>query len=450
MDQARTHGATSAVDGYGNVVVTIPGSLDAPGVAIQSHLDMVRAAREGVQHNWASDSIKPRIDGSVVRATGTSLGADNGIGVAMGLALVTAGAKRTLPIELIFTVEEEIGLRGASHLDPSLIHSKYLINLDSEEVEKLTIGCTGGATLRLTLPLTVAGVDAGFAGLLLEAKGGLGGHSGLEIHKPRVNALKEIAAAIELVRASDVPARIVSFAGGTAANSIPGSADATVVVPIGDVDRANRILSETGLRSIVHWSADDPDFELLASSMPVQARAFDEESTVRLLSVISGLPHGVQRMSDVHAGKPETSVNLAMIGPDSKGVYFTTSVRSFTPEGLDTAQAAIRAIAANHGGAADLISTYPGWPPRDDSPLIRHAAEAFRQVYGVEPEIEVVHAGLECGAIVDRLPNLDAISFGPEIRGAHTPDESVTIASVRTTWRLLTTLLDRLDAEAAG
>ena len=445
VDQARAAGARTAVDGFGNVVVSAQGVSAAEPVAIQAHLDMVPGAREGVMHDWASAPIVPILDGAVVRAQGTTLGADNGIGVALALASITDGPKRQLPLQLIFTVEEEIGLRGASRLDPALIRARQMINLDSEEVDKLTVGCAGGSTIRLTVPLTLEAVSVGWTAFALSAAGGKGGHTGLEIHRPRVNAIKQLAGAIAALRAQGIRLRIAAFSGGTAPNAIPGSAAATIVVASSDASAVSEAWSAEAAAARARWTSDEPDFGLALQQSAVPSLALSEEAGADLLALVAELPHGVQRMSDVHAGKVETSANVAQFVFDKSAASVIASARSFLPDALTSASARIRDVGAAHGASSETVAAYPGWPPQEGSKLVAQTADAFRSVYHSEPEIEVVHAGLECGAIISRIPDLDAVSFGPDIRGAHTPDEQVTIATVRSTWAVLNALLDRLE-----
>jgi len=445
MDQARVAGARSAVDGYGNVVVTIPGEPGMPALALQSHLDMVPALSEGITHNWATDPIRPLEMGDVVRAQGTTLGADNGIGVAMALALLTDGKRRRIPLELLFTVEEEIGLHGASNLEPQSITARSLINLDSEGIDTLTIGCTGGATWRLNLPLNLETPPDGAAAILIEIVGGQGGHSGIEIHKPRMNALKVLGEAIEHLRDSGLSLRIASLTGGSAPNAIPGSAAATLVVAERDFGLAGELWAALADGLTARLRKDESGAALKFSQTVLPSRVAEEQTTSRLLALIAALPHGVQRMSHAYSGKVETSANLAMAGTISGGISLTVSVRSFLDDALESLQASIRETASRNGAAAERVSSYPGWTPRENSPLLGQTIRAFRQVYNRDPSIEVVHAGLECGAILERIPGLDAVSFGPDIHGAHTPDESVNISTVRTTWQMLNLLLDGLE-----
>lgn len=446
IERATAHATPYAVDNYGNVIVSVPGSVDAPPVAVQAHLDMVAAAAAGVDHNWRSDPIAVQVDGDRVTASGTSLGADNGIGAAMALALLSGSRRIKRPLELIFTVEEEIGLRGAANLDASLVRSRRMINLDSEEIDKLTIGCTGGAAFEIALPLSLE-AGSGLAALQIAVTDGLGGHSGIEIHKRRANAIKLVAQLLGGLERQGIDLRIAALSGGSAANAIPAAATATITTPSGQLIAAKEALEAAAAALLAEWKNDEPALSISVREIESPQSSADRDTTRRILSLFDSLPHGVQKWSDAYAGKVETSSNVAVIGVDGEMLHLATSARSFLADALSEAEKNVRAAAKSVGGELRLVSSYPGWEPRGDSELLKAARECYNAVYGKEPEIDVVHAGLECGAIIGKISDMDAVSFGPDIHGAHTAAESVTISTVQSTWRLLTALLDKLDAQ---
>ncbi|HEY3332529.1 MAG TPA: beta-Ala-His dipeptidase [Capsulimonadaceae bacterium] len=446
--QAERAGLTWRGDEAGNVVVSVPAvsgiGPDTPAVCIQAHIDMVPATALGVVHDWAKDPIVARIDGGKVYATGTTLGADNGIGAAMALALMTDETLAHGPLELLFTVEEEIGLRGASALDGSLVSARALINLDSEEIEKLTIGCTGGATLQIGIPTGRSLPRGGHIAYTLAVDGALGGHSGLEIGKPRANAIKLLGDFLARLQADGLAPAIAAIEGGSAANAIPKSASAVIVIDKAHEGRLHAHAASFDTDALGKWRADEPGVTLTLTETDNGSEVLDPSVARKLIALIGELPHGVLQWSEMYDGKPETSANTAQITTTTSSVKVIVSVRSFLAKSLRNVRETIREKADIAGGTTQLVSQYPGWEPKSSSPLLTATVDAYTATYGHAPEIEVVHAGLECGAIISKLPGLDAVSFGPEIQGAHTPDECVTIDTVESTWRMLGTLLEKL------
>jgi dipeptidase D len=444
---AEAAGATWSTDASGNTVVRVPataGCEGAPPVAIQAHLDMVCEKRPGVEHDFDRDPIRPRIEGDRIYAAGTTLGADNGIGAAAALAALTDRGLRHGPLELIFTVEEETGLHGAMRLDPGLVAARLLINLDSEDPRELTVGCAGGAGTILRLPVNREPAPPGWVRGEVALSGLKGGHSGVQIHEPLANAIKLLAHVLMRAREGGVPFRLCSVQGGNAHNAIPRDAFAQVVVPADALPAAEAaaLRANAALRS--EWEADEPN--LRVDLRPVQAgrdplAPADEE---RLLRLLERLPHGVLQMSEAFPGKVETSSNLAQVATGEEQVEISTSTRSFATAELERVQSRIKSLGEEGGAQVEVRDGYPGWEPDPRSTLLATSVRVYRQVFGVPPEVQVIHAGLECGVIVSSLPGMEAISFGPCIQGAHTPEEYVSVPTVEMTWRLLAALLAEL------
>lgn len=442
---AVSRGAEGAVDARGNLVVRVPATpgCDRPAAtAVQAHLDMVCENRPDVAHDWDRDPVRPRVVGDAVFATGTTLGADNGVGAACALALLTAPDLKHGPLELVFTVEEETGLHGAAALDPALVRARTLINLDSEDPRELTVGCAGGAGTILRLAPETAPVPAGWLAREVAVSGLKGGHSGVQIQEPLANAIKLVTAVLHAAHQGGAEFRLASIRGGNAHNAIPRDAAAYVFVEPGELSALESAVERTGEELRAEWGAHEPGLTVeVRDASPPTSEALTSGDGDGLLSLLRALPHGVLRMSQVFPGKVETSANLAQIGATETGVEISTSSRSFVPAELERVQAQIRALGEAAGADVRVRDGYPGWEPDRSSELLRRTKAVYRQEFGREAEVQVIHAGLECGVIVSRLPGMEAISFGPRILGAHTPEEHVLIPTVGDTWRLLVALL---------
>lgn len=447
---AEAAGAAWAADARGSVVVRVPatpGREVAPAVAIQAHLDMVCEKRPGVEHDFTRDPIRPRVVGDLVYATGTTLGADNGIGAACGLAVLTGAAGEHGPVELIFTVEEETGLHGAADLDPALVSARLLINLDSEDPRELTVGCAGGAGMTLTLPVTTEAPPDGLESRSVVVAGLKGGHSGVQIHERLANAIQLLTTALLAARDAGADFSLASVRGGNAHNAIPRDAAAELLLPSSGIPALEGAVERVRASLRAEWGADEPDLSLTVVEAPGPARVLSAADRDRVLGLLDALPHGVQAMSGAFPGKVETSCNLAQVRTHQDAIVIGTSSRSFVPEELDALQARIARTGERAGARVDAREGYPGWEPDPDSGLLHTTERVYREVFGTAPEVQVIHAGLECGVIVSKLPGMEAISFGPRIEGAHTPEERVAISTVASTWRLLTALLAAIARE---
>ncbi|MFN3649091.1 MAG: beta-Ala-His dipeptidase [Armatimonadota bacterium] len=445
-------GATVLRDARGNVVIqapATPGREGAPAVAIQAHLDMVCEARPDVTHDFLSDPIRPRVEGEWVYATGTTLGADNGIGAAAGLAALTDPTVERGPLDLIFTVEEETGLHGAAHLDPELVRARLLINLDSEDPRELTVGCAGGSGAVLRLPVDREPVPAGWIGRELVVSGLKGGHSGVQIHERLANSNKLLVRALERVREAGIDFRLDRLHGGNAHNAIPRDAAATLALPREQLAALESAVAAARDEISAEWGDDEPGFALELRDAAEPAEPFSAADTVRAIDLLRDLPHGPLTWSQAFEGKVETSSNLAMVRTHTGILEIGTSSRSFVDAELDRLQAEIVQRGREAGAEVELREGYGGWEPNPGSPLLHTTASVYQQVFGRPAAVQVIHAGLECGVIASRLPGLDAISFGPRIEGAHTPEERVQIRTVEETWRLLQALLAALSGEQA-
>ncbi len=443
IEVAERNGLDYQVDDAGNVVVRKPGSAgheDAPATILQAHLDMVQEKNSDVDFDFSTDAIQPRQDGDWVLATGTTLGSDNGIGVAAMLAMLEADDLMHGPLECLFTIDEETGLTGAAQLDPSLLGAKQLINLDSEDENKLCVGCAGGADTHLTVPLENAPVEGGSA---LEIKvGGLhGGHSGIDIHLQRGNAIRILARLV--TAAADAGAmRIVSFEGGNAHNAIPREAKAAIVA--GDAGAAEEAIHAEFDRAFAEYKSVEPKLELSVSKSDTPESAWDAATTHRVLGILAALPHGVVTMSYEIPDLVETSTNLATVRREDAGLHVEMSSRSSVATALDDLRRRIKAIGELAGASVHEDDGYPGWQPDMSSRLLEIVRGVHQRELDIDPEVYAVHAGLECGLIGEMIPGMDMISIGPQIEHPHSPNEKVHVPSVDRFWRLLTKSLAAL------
>jgi dipeptidase D len=452
LDWAEEHGFTHRQDAAGNLVVVVPASAGregAPTVVLQSHLDMVCEKNAGVEHDFDADPIRVRVEGEWVKAVGTTLGADNGMGAAAAMAVAVDEDVQHGPLELLFTLDEETGLNGAAALDPELVSGRLLLNLDTEEDDAIYIGCAGAGGVEATFPLERREEEGSLYELAV--RGLPGGHSGMEIHRPLGNATKVAVQVLRSALEAGLGIGLVSLAGGSKANAIPRECFARLRLAAADRD-ALRTVAKTvrqAFQAAYSGPADGLEVTLepcaVDSGGPPDARSILPAHRDRLLDFLADAPHGVLAMSQEVPGLVETSCNLAIVRTGSREATVFCSFRSSVNEALEreTRRLVERAEAA--GGSTALRRGYPGWRPRPESPLVKRTSEVYARLFGEPPGIKAVHAGLECGILIEKLPGLEAVSFGPEIRGAHSPDERVRIPSVAKFYRWLAALLDELS-----
>lgn len=431
-------------DETGNVVVRKPGhgSGDGSVTILQAHLDMVQEKNSDIEFDFETEAIRPVRDGDYLTADGTTLGSDNGVGVATMLAIMAADDIAHGPLEFLFTIDEETGLTGASGLSDGLIKGRRLINLDSEEEGVLTIGCAGGADSHLFLAVERAPVSSS-AAFRLRVSGLKGGHSGVDIHLQRGNAIKVVARALHAAALAE-PVRVARLGGGNAHNAIPREAEAILLAPAGEVADATLATLHAELQVIgAELGAVDPGFTYQVEPVAVPDDAWTEGTTRRVLSLLTGLPHGVMAMSMDIPGLVETSTNLAVAREDDGRLFVLMSSRSSVMSALEGLRQRIRAIGWLAGADVQERDGYPSWQPDVDSALLATVSAVHETIAG-EAEIGAVHAGLECGIIGEKYPGMDMISFGPQIEFPHSPDERVKISSVKEFYEVLTATLEEL------
>jgi dipeptidase D len=442
VDTAKKLGLSAVQDKVGNVLVRKPASAgreQAPGVCLQGHMDMVCEKNKDTVHDFLKDPIELVRDGNFMKANGTTLGADNGIAVAASLAIMEDRSLVHGPLEFLFTVDEETGLTGANSLQPGFLQSTILLNLDSEDEGELYVGCSGGRDNTGSWPAAFDDAPGGGGGWLVSVKGLRGGHSGLEIHTGRGNALKIINRVLLGLEA--LGARVAKIDGGNKRNAIPREADALVWLPKAKAREAADLV-ETMNRSIkAELASVEPDLAIVCAPAKGVRKVLKKALQKKLLLTLAGLPHGVLKMSADIPGLVETSTNLAIVQTDKKAITVQTSQRSSVATEIVEASQMVRAVFALGGAAVAGSDGYPGWKPNLASPVLKLAKSTYQSMYGKEPEVKAVHAGLECGIIGEKYPGMDMVSFGPTMRDVHSPVERLYIDTVSKFYEFLLGLL---------
>jgi dipeptidase D len=442
-------GLETNVDESGNIIIRKPatqGMENRKRVILQAHLDMVPQKNSGTIHDFENDPIETLIDGDWVRAKGTTLGADNGFGVAAAMAVLESTTMPHGPIEVLFTAEEETGMTGASGLKPGLLNGEILMNLDSEDEGELFIGCSGGINGTMSFRYEEQPVPAGFTGFEIRVSGLKGGHSGMDIHLGRGNANKLMNRILYEGHANH-GLLLGSVNGGSLRNAIPRESFATVAVPASMQERFPEDLFTLSMKIKSELSTADPalSIEVLPAATP--ERVIDEAVFVEFLKAVYACPNGVMRMSREMDGLVETSNNLAIVKSGHGALTIECLLRSSVDSAREELETIIRCIADLAGAVSVFDNGYPGWKPNPDSAILKRMRRIYQTKFGKSPLIKAVHAGLECGIIGGIYPWLDMISFGPTIRYPHSPDEKVNIASVRIFWDFLVETLGHMPEQ---
>lgn len=445
--KAKELGLEAKKDKYGNVVVKKPAS---PGrehvrmICLQGHLDMVTEKNKDKVHDFMKDPIELVRKGNVLMANGTTLGADNGIAVATNLAIMEDKSLQHGPLEFLFTVDEETGLTGASNLQPGFIESKTLLNLDSEEEGSIYVGCAGGRDTTSSWKLAFDNAPRDTVAAAVSVKGLKGGHSGLEIDKGRGNAIKILNRA--LLQLDKLGARIASYDGGNKHNAIPREAEALVFIPKRKWKAAQALIEQFSAVARAELATVDPELRVTIGEAQVKkAKVIKQKLQNQILKTIAGLPHGVIKMSADIPGLVETSTNVAVVRTERTRLVVVTSQRSSVMSELDEIQQSVAAISELGGAQVKTGDGYPGWKPNLDSEILKVAKATYKQLYGKEPEVKAIHAGLECGIIGERMGEMDMISFGPTLEGVHSPDEKIYIDTVEKFWNFLLAILKNVN-----
>lgn len=440
-------GHTYEQDETGNIVVrkaATPGYESAPTVLIQGHVDMVCEKNKDTQFDFDNDPIAAYVDGDWVTAKGTTLGADNGIGVAAGLAVLESKDLVHPPMEFLFTVDEETGLTGAKGLKPGFLKSDIMLNLDSEEDGALYVGCAGGMDTAGVITMQMSAAPATHEALEIMVSGLKGGHSGLDINTGRGNAIKFLTRVLTSLRKDFPGIAFSSMIGGSKRNAIPREAEVTLYVPKTDADAIIAKMAgftETFLNEI---RTVEPDLKVAARRVEGNGQIMAEAQFTTLLNVLQAMPHGVLKMSADIEGLVETSTNLATVTIDGDRLVIGTSQRSSVESEKFDAVAMAEAVLRLAGLEVVMGDGYPGWKPNMDSLALKVVRQSHNELFGKDPEIKAIHAGLECGLIGEVYPKMDMISFGPTIQGAHSPDERLNIPTTGKFWQLVVRTLENV------
>ncbi len=452
---AAAHGFASKADKTGNVVINVPprgAGIGKESIVLQSHTDMVCVKSPGSTHDFTKDAIRTRVESredkgvvqDVLIADNTTLGADNGLGVAAALAVATdPNIENCPPLELLFTVDEERGLTGASTLDPAMLSGRYLINMDSEELGDICISCAGGRDMTVEWPAGRHGVTEGRVPLTISLKGLPGGHSGVQINEGRGNAISFLVSEL-LSHLGGSGFGIASLSGGSKRNVIPSSAEITVWVDGLVIDRLDcYFTSELALKTISSSVLVGNDNISISTerNAPNVAQPISDESSSAILKAIIAIPWGPQKMSEMVAGLVETSNNVAVVSTTDSEITLCCSTRSSRVGAVATFQEVQKAKLEASGASVTFGDGYPGWEADPENPLLKQAESTFARVLGTAPKVSAVHAGLECGVIKGILPEMRMISFGPDILDAHTILERVLLKSVPPFYNCLAALL---------
>ena len=436
-------------DEAGNVLIRKPATVGMENrtpVVLQAHLDMVPQANEGNPHDFTKDPIRPYIDGDWVKAKGTTLGSDNGIGLASTLAVLESDNIAHPPLEVLLTMTEETGMDGALHLRRNWLQSDILINTDTEEVGEIYIGCAGGINANLSIPIQWEN-NTFEQSIQLTLKGLRGGHSGCDIHTGRANAIKVMARVLAKLPQNTSPFQLAEIRGGSIRNAIPREAVAILVFNgephafESEVEKLNILLKE-------ELFIAEPNLKLFLESSEKPQSIFTLESTEKVIHLLNALPNGVIRNSDVIKNVVESSLSIGVLKTEEHSVKGTILVRSLIESGKDYVTELLTSVANLAGAKTEFSAPYPGWKPVNDSSILNLTQKHYAAVLGKQPDIKVIHAGLECGLLKEHYPNIEMISLGPTIRNAHSPDEKVQISTVTTYWNVLVNVLADIPIKA--
>lgn len=435
---AEARGLVAVVDAAGNLLVkksASAGCASAPGVALQAHLDMVCQATAGTPHDFLRDPVTPVLRDGWLVAEHTTLGADNGVGAALILAALEDESLAHGPVEALFTVGEETGMGGAHGIAPEVVESRLLINLDSEEWGHFCVGCAGGVEVAVRRAGRPEAPPDGLAALCIDVRGLAGGHSGIDIGKGRGNAIKLLVRALCAIERR-WPFRLATLSGGSASNVLPREASAVLAAPADAVSGIGDLLVE--LQCTVRGELAGIDDGIVFGCAPGEiARVMDPGAQASWLAALHAAPQGVRGMSTRAPGVVETSVNLGIVDLSPERGECEFLARSLIDSAAAELAGEIASLSRLSGATTEISGRYPGWTPNPESRLLAVCREVYRRNFGGEPDIDVIHAGLECGLIGGKYPTMDMLSFGPTIRGIHAPGERVEVRSVEHCWRLL-------------
>ncbi len=446
LEFGKNHKLETLQDEVGNVLIrkpATPGMENRKWVALQSHVDMVCEKNSDKVHDFENDPIEATIEDGWVTANGTTLGGDDGIGVATELAILDAQDIAHGPIECLFTVDEETGLTGAFGLQPGFLKSEILLNLDSEDEGQLFIGCAGGQDTLAWLPYQKENTPEDFAAVRIAVSGLKGGHSGDDINKGRANANQLLNRFLWTFK-DRFDMRLSVFDGGNLRNAIAREAYAVVALPQNNIEAVIEEVSQFEKIYRDEYHATEPNLHFSAEKTALPATVIRNNDFEKLANALYACPHGVMAMSQDIPNFVETSTNLASVKFQENEILITTSQRSSVESEKQDVTNKVVSVFNLAGARSETSDGYPGWTPNPDSEIMKITRETYKKLFGTEPKVLAIHAGLECGLIGDKYPGMDMISFGPTLRGVHSPDEKLEIASVKKFWALVLEVLKNI------
>ncbi|NJD23053.1 MAG: aminoacyl-histidine dipeptidase [Melioribacter sp.] len=436
-------------DEVGNIVIFVPAKPrfeNKKTVVLQSHVDMVCEKNKDTKHDFSKDPIKLLRDGEWIKADGTTLGADNGIGAAAALAASQDDDFNHGPLELLFTVDEETGLTGANNLKKDFITGKMLLNLDTEEDGAFYVGCAGGMDSVGTFKIEYEEPKKGYVPFTINVSGLKGGHSGINISDGRANAIKIIGLLLSMLEKYDYQLAFIN--GGSKRNAIPREAEAVIFLNTEDDASVRELINEFTIETVLEFRLRDDNikinFERDDAAVKTYPKVYTKQFSANAVNTILGMPHGVMAMNAQIPELVETSTNLATVLVEGDKLKIGTSQRSSIESAKKNIAKSVKAVFDLAGAEVTVGDGYPGWQPDMDSKLLKISKKVFNDLFSKEPELKAVHAGLECGILGDKYPGLQMVSFGPTIEGAHSPDEKVKIADVDKFYRLLKNILTEI------
>lgn len=445
VDFAKERNLKYRQDEKMNVVIwkdATAGYENSEAVILQGHMDMVAVKTADCVKDMEKEGLDLQVDGDTLCAKGTSLGGDDGIAVAYALAVLDSDDIAHPPVEAVFTVDEEIGLLGADYLDVSDLNGKRLLNMDSEDEGVFTVSCAGGATVECILPFRTEPINAQIIEIKLD--GFAGGHSGVEINKGRANA-NCVMGRILLNVFQNVGMRIMAVNGGEKDNAIAKISEAAIAVNPEAVEKAKQIIENTFAEIKDEYKSTDPDAKIQMNVMEEGlSEALSGPATLSVVIALVNMPNGIQRMNPDMPEMVQTSLNLGILRTNENAVSLSFAVRSSKESEKNFLIEKLRSLTEIFGGEVKVSGAYPGWEYKADSKLTDVAVKAYEALYGKEPIVEGIHAGLECGLFADKIAGIDAISFGPSMKNVHTTEETLSISSTERTWELLVKILEML------
>jgi dipeptidase D len=441
---AKRNGLEAVHDSVGNTVIrkpAHPGREAAPMALLQGHLDMVCEKNEGTAHNFDTDGIKVVRNDDWLKADGTTLGADNGVGVSAALAVMESTDIAHGPLEFVFTIDEETGLTGAAEFPGGLLKSKYFLNLDNEEKGTICIGCSGGIKTTAKRKVTLRPASNG-AGYRIKVSGLKGGHSGVDIHQGRGNAIRILGGLLQSVLDS-LPVEIAEISGGSAQNAIPREAFAIVVTDAAKEKELKSLVAKAESEGKLDLGNFDPTLQITVETAPKPEKVFADADAKNTVALMVTVPHGVLAMSPDVPGLTQNSTNLAIVTTKNDIIEFVTSQRSAIESSMQAAAKMVATVFRLAGFEIEHSGRYPGWKPEPSSDIVRKLQAVHKELFGEEAKLIAMHAGLECGVIGEKYPGMQMVSFGPTIVDPHSPNERVQISSVESFWKYLKAVLEK-------